>query len=1034
MFRSVRSFAAAALLSVAACPPPATAAPPGGAEQSGENGSATAPKTILLIAGPDDDHPAGSHEYAATVQRLADLLADSNVGESVRIETAVGWPADESLLDRADCLFVYSAGGNHDEKRHPLLVGDRWERVEAAAARGCGVVLLHWSTFLPDRLHDAAMTVVGGRFDYEGGPPPKRWESRIDFAEAPVSPVSPTHPVAEGVAEHTLHDEFYHHLAFPKARLGWTPLLSAPLPGAGGKNAPQTVAWALERATQPGGPTHRAVGFSGGHFEKNLTGEETSVDHRRFLLNALAWTAGLEVPTGGVRTFNELWTPVSRKDAKRPYEKEKEHEWVDGRIREMDQGPFAFTSLTLPGDGELGDEETGDGERGGGKIVKALVLKVPGSPGEHLAVDTVTGVARCGWTGAMLEHSERRFGLIDLPTAGAKCDWTLPADARWTVRGEPAGDEPAGDEDRGEPRGAAVRYLGLNMDGPNFVLQFEIAGEPVRLAGDAAGVRYECGPGGSKLTAPPGGPAFEVRSGPPAALPTDPAPRWGNPLVTAGRQGEPIAETAGAFAIDSVDLPFRNPHDALLFLSGLGFAPDGTAYVAAAHGDVWQVRGLGGDLSRVEWRRFATGLYQPLGLAVRGDEVFALGRDRLTRLVDVNGDGEADRYESFNADLDILGTPHAYAMGLETDAAGNFYFLKSGSAQTKQGGCLVQITADGTAMNVVATGFRHPNGIGLSPQGSPFAGFVTAADNEGNWVPATPLHMIDPSGAASDARAAQYYAGFVPTAHREATISFDPPALWMPRAVCTSAGGQCWVPCEETGAAWGPLAGAMLHLSYGRCTANLVLTEELHASGLPRAQGAVMPLPGVKFLAGVCRGRFYPGTADLWVCGLDGWQTAAVRDGCLQRLRRTEAPLRLPTAVKVHDDGLELRFAGPLAKSAADPAAWEVEAWTYRRGADYGSPELRPSDPRTEGHDLWPVRKATLSPDKRGVFLSIRRLEPVMQYAVRADLTAPNGDPVPVRLFGTIHHAGDAWGGWTNEDLADRGPLRADPLRAAPTP
>ncbi|MFH5803268.1 hypothetical protein [Alienimonas sp. DA493] len=1007
-------FASAALsvLLVALPAPPAlgdggTVDPP--VARGGESDATIQPRTVLLIAGKDDSHPPGTHEYAATVRALADYLKDSNVGERLAIETAVGWPEDPTALSRADCVFLYSAGGDHDEKDHPLLVGDRWKQLETAAARGCGVVLLHWSTFLPDRLDASAMKVVGGRFDYEGGDGPRGWESRIDFAEPTVA-VTASHPVTEGVEPHALHDEFYHHLAFPKSKAGWTPLLTAPLPEDDGTTSEQTVAWALERAVNSGGPTHRAVGFTGGHFERNLSeadedgerddGDGPNADHRRFLLNAIVWAAGLEVPAGGVRTFDELWTPVSRADAMLPYETEREPDWFDDRVRRMDPGPFYFSSLTLP-----------DGE----KILKGVAITVPGArPAEHLLVDTLTGVARCGWGGRFLEHSDRRFGLIELPKVGGQCVWRLPKSARWTVEDKDGTREPA-----------AVRYEALTADGPFVTLHFTIAEEPVRFVADVAGYRFETGPDGANLSPPADGPMLRVLDEPLPDLPTDPAGRWDGPLVTAGQLGEPVPETGGAFVVDTVELPFENPHEALLYLSGLGFTPDGTAYVAAAHGDVWQVKGLGGDLSEIEWRRFATGFYQPLGLTVRvspeGEaEIFALGRDRITRLVDVNDDGEADVYESFNADLDILGQPHAYAMGLETDEAGNFYFLKSGSGQTKQGGCLVQVTADGTEMNVVATGFRHPNGIGFCPDGCSVAGLLTAADNEGNWVPATPLHLIDPGVAVSDATAAEYYAGFVPTAHRAAAIAFDPPALWMPRAVCTSAGGQCWVPCGRQGESWGELAGAMLHLSFGRCTANLVLTESLHVSGAPRAQGAAMPLPGVRFLAGVCRGRFFPDSADLWVCGLDGWQTAAVQDGCLQRLRRTEAPLRLPTAVRAHRDGLELRFATELTDQAADPSAWRVEAWTYLRSADYGSDELRPSDPETEGHDLWPVTEVSLSPDRRGAFLSIPRLEPVMQYSVTADLAAAPDEhadaaPVPVRLFGTIHHAGDRWLGWGAE-------------------
>ena len=952
------------------------------AAAAADGGAAVPRKTVLLIAGADDDHPPGTHEYAATCRELAELLEGSNVGPRVRVVVADnGWPADEELIGEADGIFLASAGADHDEADHPFLKGDRWAKIEAATARGCGLVMLHWSTFLPDRLDGSVMRTLGGRFDYEGGPQEKGWESRIDFAEVPVSPATPDHPALAGVERFILDDEFYHRLAFPADRAGWTPLLTAPLPGDGGETSMQTVAWALERATNPGGPPHRAVGFTGGHFQTNF-GDE---DYHRFLLNAVAWSAGVPVPAGGVRTFDELWTPASvRVGTAEPYELEKEKDWHDDRVTRTDQGPFAFSSIELPG-GEV--------------VRKGVAVRTAGRPEPFILIDTETAAVRANWGGRMLEHSDRRFGLIDLPKVGGEATGRSPADARWTVEGRPA----------------EVRYDRLTVDGTVATPWWTVDGVPVRLT-SGNGLRYESGPEGSRLTPPPGGPKLEVSEEPLDEPRSNPTPRWGGPLVTGGTLGEPLPQTGGAFAVDSVDLPFENPHRALLYLAGLDFTPDGTAYVAAAHGDVWQVKGLGGDLGRVEWRRFATGLYQPLGLKVRGGEVFVLGRDRITKLVDANGDGEADRYESFNADLDILGEPHAYAMGLETDGDGNFYFLKSGPAETEHGGTLARVAADGSELTVLGTGFRHPNGVGVAPPGSGLSGFVTAADNEGNWVPATPLHAVPAGPGAPRAAEADYYAGYVPTARRENADDFDSPVLWMPRAAETSAGGQVWVPTGDRGAAWGPLAGALLHLSFGRCTANLVLTESIPQTSdepfLPAFQGAVVPLPGVRFYAGSCRGRFYPGTGDLWVAGLDGWQTAAVRDGCLQRLRRTDEPLRLPTAVRVHRNGIELRFATELGDAAADPAAWSVGAWTYRRGADYGSPELKPSDPATPGHDAWAVKRVSLSPDRTRAFLVLPDIAPVMQYSVVASLNAADGAPVPVELFGTIHRPGDAWDGW----------------------
>ena len=160
-----------------------------------------------------------------------------------------------------------------------------------------------------------------------------------------------------------------------------------------------------------------------------------------------------------------------------------------------------------------------------------------------------------------------------------------------------------------------------------------------------------------------------------AALKTPGGRRWGEPLVT---RGELAAESELPYVVDRIPPPRDNPFNALFFLAGLDFFPNGDAAVCTVHGDVWIVRGLDAELKEVTWQRFATGLYQPLGLEVVDGKVIVLGRDQLTRLHDENGDGEADFYESFNHDLVILGQPHAYVMRLERTPDGSFVFLKSG--------------------------------------------------------------------------------------------------------------------------------------------------------------------------------------------------------------------------------------------------------------------------------------------------------------------------------------------------------------------
>ena len=91
---------------------------------------------------------------------------------------------------------------------------------------------------------------------------------------------------------------------------------------------------------------------------------------------------------------------------------------------------------------------------------------------------------------------------------------------------------------------------------------------------------------------------------------------------------------------------------------------------------MWIVSGIDGGLGTLTWKRFATGLYQPLGLKIVDGLIYLTCRDHITRLHDLDGDGEADYYENFNSDMVLTRHFHEFALDLQTDAAGNFYFAK----------------------------------------------------------------------------------------------------------------------------------------------------------------------------------------------------------------------------------------------------------------------------------------------------------------------------------------------------------------------
>ena len=458
----------------------------------------------------------------------------------------------------------------------------------------------------------------------------------------------------------------------------------------------------------------------------------------------------------------------------------------------------------------------------------------------------------------------------------------------------------------------------------------------------------------------------------------EPETLWGEPLTTEGMVNS--AEAEDPWVIDTIGIPFDNRFRALFFITAIGFFSNGDAAVSTAHGDVWIVRGLDDSLRKVTWQRFATGLYQPLGLEIVKDQVFVLGRDELTRLHDHNQDGEADEYESFNHDVVITGKDHAYAMRLEHDAQGNFYFVKSGAEP--HGSALLKIAADGSRLDVIARGFRHPYGMGCGPNGE-----LTVADNEGDWVPSSKIDLIRRGGFYG-------YLGGQKTAPDG--LRPEAPLCYIPKVADNSCGGQLWNSSDR----WGPYhRNGMLHLSWGRCTLYSVLQQQVGDIH----QAAVVRFPNVTFLSGSGEAAFSPRDGQLYVVGLNGWQTGAVQDGCLQRVRYTGKPVRMPATFEVLENGIRVGLTFAVdEKSASDISNYQAEQWNYRWQAQYGSFHYSVQNPDQIGHDSMAISRVTVAKDRRSVFVQIPGLKPVDQFHLRMQIHSQDGRPVAFDLYSTI--------------------------------
>jgi putative heme-binding domain-containing protein len=441
--------------------------------------------------------------------------------------------------------------------------------------------------------------------------------------------------------------------------------------------------------------------------------------------------------------------------------------------------------------------------------------------------------------------------------------------------------------------------------------------------------------------------------------------QWPQVITTTGSLG-----TGRPYAVDNIALPFKNPWRALLYCGGHDFFADGSAALCTMQGDVWHVEGLDSTLRNVRWRRIASGLHHALGLVIADQSIYVLGRDQITRLVDCNGDGETDFYECFSNAFATSSAAHDFICGLERDAAGNFY-----TASGNQG--LVCISPDGRKAEVLATGLRNPDGLGITP-----AGKITVPCSEGEWTPAS---MICEMTRSAQEKPHFGYGG--PRGGKQPEL----PLAYLPRGLDNSSGGQVYVSSEK----WGPLKGQQVHLSFGTATHFLLLRDEVGE----QAQGAIVPLVG-DFRSGVHRGRFHPKDGQLYVSGMSGWGTYAVEDGCFQRVRYTGAAVQLPRRFHVYRNGVLVEFTQALDRAFVEKTEHHfAQCWNYRYSSGYGSPEYSPSHYGLPGHDPVSIASAHLLADSRSLFLEMPDLQPVNQLHVNVGIARDR----TCDLFVTVH-------------------------------
>lgn len=449
-----------------------------------------------------------------------------------------------------------------------------------------------------------------------------------------------------------------------------------------------------------------------------------------------------------------------------------------------------------------------------------------------------------------------------------------------------------------------------------------------------------------------------------------------------------IGPDDGPFAVDTLKAPDSNPWLAQMRFTGLDFFPDGRIAVCTWDGDVWIVtpERLNG-IEKLLWHRVATGLFQPLGIKVNDDKIYLTCRDQLTVLHDFNGDGETDFYECFNNDNQVTEHFHEFAMGLQIDQEGNFYYAKSGchgkAAIVPHHGTLLRVSRNGSRTDILANGFRAANGVCLNPDGS---FFVT--DQEGFWNPKNRINWVSLSNDGKP----KFYGNMLGYHEVKDTSdsAMEPPLCWITNEFDRSPAELLWVDSKK----WGALNGALLNLSYGYGKVFVVPHERING----KMQGGMIELPIAPFATGVMRGRFCPDDGQLYLCGMFAWAGNATRSGGLYRLRATGQPVHLPIAVNALNSGMKITFAEPLDPVSLKLNQISVKTWSLKRTANYGSKHFN--------EKLLTIRDATLSSDAKTLTLEIDGIQPTWCMEIQYKLRSMAGAAIQGTLHNTIHELG----------------------------
>ncbi|MBK1876279.1 c-type cytochrome [Pelagicoccus mobilis] len=469
----------------------------------------------------------------------------------------------------------------------------------------------------------------------------------------------------------------------------------------------------------------------------------------------------------------------------------------------------------------------------------------------------------------------------------------------------------------------------------------------------------------------------------------------------------------------------KAPEGVLLEVGGIAQLPEGRIAVSTRRGQVWLIDNptMQGGLAP-EFKLFAEGMHESLGLLFHQGDLYAAQNGELTRLRDTNGDERADIYETVAA-WPLSAFYHEYSFGPKLAEDGTFFVTTNiafgdeewwrGESRVPWRGWALKIHPDGE-IEPWATGLRSPAGLGM------YEGELFYTDNQGDWVGSGGLWHLEkgdfvahPAGlrwaehASSpvemteaifeqhlDHRQMKNANGFYikpenipdekdPDFNYELLESFPNfrlPAVILPHGILGVSNAEIVV--DESEGNFGPFSGQLFVGDQGQSKIMRVSLEKVQGE----YQGVAFDFRS-GFQSGVLRLDWGPNQSLFAGQTNRGWGSAGDEAHGLEFIEwNGKVPFEMKT-VRAKPDGFEIEFTKPVDKETAlDLASYSGRSYIYKYHPAYGSPQ----------HDIEDLEftGVHLSDDRLKAYLTVANLRQYYVHEIHArDLRdAENNHPL----------------------------------------